>query len=132
MEHKTAWERGTLTRNQVRRMDRSGKQAGFHILIWIFLALCMLEVALLTGCATPYSSNETPKASASISDTCTSASLSMGAVGEFTLIATHAKTEDGTTTGSVQIEGKKDTLNSLGTGLFGVALGWIARFAMGG
>lgn len=86
-------------------------------------AIALLAVVILAGCATPYSSNVTPSASADISDNGTSATLHMGAMGEFTLVATHSRTLDGVTTGSVVIEGRKATLGNIASGLIGLAAG---------
>lgn len=91
--------------------------------------LCLLPfLFLLASCVTPYTGGATPHASAAISDTGTSATLDMGAVGEFTFVSSWGKTADGSTTGTVQIVGKKDTMNNFLAG----AIGLIGGLAMGG
>lgn len=76
------------------------------------------------GCAYLRNQNA-PQASAAISDQCTTATLQMGAIGEFSFVCSHARRKDGTTTGSVQIHGSKDTIGMLGSGIIGAAIGYI-------
>lgn len=96
---------------------------------YLLLAIALAGAYLLTGCA--YVGNaESPHATASISDTCTSATLGMGAIGEFTLIATHARLADGGTTGTVVIVGKKDTMNNVLTGAISAAAGLLVGKGM--
>lgn len=91
--------------------------------LMIFAALAL--AGWLCGCA--YIQNPaTPHASAAISDDVTSASLTLGSVGEFTFVATHSRTADGTTTGTVAIKHEKETLNALGTGVIGLLTGLLA------
>lgn len=96
----------------------------------LIIVCVLLAVGWVCGCATPYSSSATPKASASISDTATSASLELGAVGEFTFICTHSKTTDGATTGTVHIVGSKNTVGMLGSGIIGAAVGLVTGGAL--
>lgn len=77
----------------------------------------------LTACA--YSSTATPHATAAISDKCTTATVSIGAFGEFRLVATHSRAQDGATTGTVVIEGTKATLGQAVAAGAGLASGLL-------
>lgn len=93
-----------------------------------FLVITVIAL-LLAGCqsfVTPYSSNVTPEVTTAISDQCSSTSLKMGPLGEFSVITTWAKTQDGITTGSTTISGSKDTLNNVSTGLIGLLIGLLS------
>lgn len=82
----------------------------------------------LTGCT--YMNKEVPHASAAISDDVTSASLQLGAVGEFTFIVTHCRTLDGPTTGTVAITHTKTTENNFLVGVLSAIGGFIAGAGM--
>lgn len=91
----------------------------------------ILGLVFLTGCyGTPYGTNATPKASASISDAATSATLEMGALGEFTFVCSHCHLADGSTTGTVEIHHTKTTENNFLVGALGALSGFIAGRVM--
>lgn len=90
------------------------------------IGLAIAISGLFFGCATPYGSSATPHASAAISNDVTSATLNMGAIGEFTFVASHSHSTDGASTGTVTITGTKNTMNTLGSGAIGALGGLIA------
>lgn len=75
----------------------------------LYAALC----AWLIGCTYVHpvkpAPEKTPRISASITDTETKASAQIGAIGEVDFVATHARTVDGLTTGTVTVKVTKNT-----------------------
>lgn len=110
-------------------MSESKQTCTLMILAVVIAAVAM---AILSGCASihnPYTNEQAPEARAYIGDTGTSGSLKLGAVGEFSFVATWAKTADGVTTGTVTATVTKTTLNNGVVGALSFLAGLVTHAA---